>query len=100
MTLFFKNGIIMIQMNNFRQYTLFACLGNDKMLDLILMDEDSEDSYAEQKFKEAILLHYTVQIQKHTNEKVIELLLSNGANINQMDYDEMSLYGLVNSFGK
>lgn len=64
------------------------------------MDENSANTYAKQKFEEAILLQYTLPIQKHANEKVIELLLNNGANINHIDLDDMSPYGLVNTFGK
>lgn len=68
----------------------------------MVTERDEEETYAKKMAAELLLEHWNHPVEEHANEKLFELLVNNGANINQKDtddgmtpYDEASVLGKV-----
>lgn len=73
--------------------------GNDKIKDHFV-DRIKDDTYAKEKAVNCLIEHFVNPIQQHAGEKIVELLVKGGANINQKDKDGgMTPYDEADAFG-
>lgn len=59
----------------------------------------SEMSYSEKKFQMAMFQHFTKPLHKDAGKKIIDLLVLNGANVNQKAKYQKTPYGLAVELG-
>lgn len=73
--------------------------GNQAVGSLLEILELSE-SYSKKMVQKAYIKHFTQPLHKHAGEKIVELLLDNGANINKKAKDGKTPYKQSDELGK
>lgn len=78
----------------------YAVSNGNQVVRAVLEALELSDRFSKKKVQEALLQHYTQPLRKDSGEKIVELLINNGANVNQKAKHGKTPYKQSDELGK
>lgn len=78
----------------------FAVSNGNQVVRAVVSTIELSDSFSKKKVQEALRKHFTQPLHENSGEKIVELLINNGANINHKMKNGMTAFKQSDEIGK